>query len=256
MSSICGPLVIRDVHDFATVYVDGKLVGTFDRRNAAPDGSLPPVQVNTTGPTRLDILVANDGRINVGHEMTTENEGITEVVVLDGRPLSNWSIYPLPMSAAPVQPDSHSSSRTTAVHEPRGSKSIEHCGFGYGNVCPNQNPLPGSPAPRLPDPSTPPARSAAPAFLRTTFTLGHTGDTFLDVRHLGKGVVWINGHNLGRFWNVGPQDTLYVPGPWLKTGQNEIVVFDMLPTARESVAGLDHPILNGPVTDQTTSTQQ
>ena len=255
-AAVKGDLYIKGLHDFAAVYANGKLAGTMDRRDAGKGGVAAPVHIATTDSAQLDILVANDGRINVGHEMTTENEGITEVVVLDGRPLSNWSIYPLPMSAAPVQPDSRSSSRTTAAHEPRGSKSIEHCGFGYGNVCPNVNPLPGSTTPRLQDPSIPPVRNAAPAFFRTTFTLARTGDTFLDIRKLGKGVVWINGHNLGRFWNVGPQDTLYVPGPWLKTGQNEIVVFDMLPTARESVAGLDHPILNGPVTDQTTSTQQ
>ena len=44
------------------------------------------------------------------------------------------------------------------------------------------------------------------------FTLSRAGDTFLDVRALGKGAVWINGHALGRFWDIGPQQTLYVPG--------------------------------------------
>jgi beta-galactosidase len=69
-------------------------------------------------------------------------------------------------------------------------------------------------------------------------------------------VVWINGHNLGRFWNVGPQQTLYVPGPWLHPGSNEIVVFDLLPQLQESVSGLDHPILAGPVSDKTTGNQE
>ena len=96
----------------------------------------------------------------------------------------------------------------------------------------------------------------APDFLHATFNLSTPADTFLDIRNLDKGVVWINGHTLGRFWNVGPQDTLYVPGPWLKTGANEIVVFDVLPTAHESVTGLDHSILDGPVVDHTTSSQE
>jgi len=81
-------------------------------------------------------------------------------------------------------------------------------------------------------------------------------DTFLDISGLGKGVVWINGHNLGRFWSVGPQQTLYVPGPWLKKGSNDIILFDMLPRLNESVRGLDHPILDGPVSDKTTSNQE
>ena len=92
--------------------------------------------------------------------------------------------------------------------------------------------------------------------LRAHITIKTPGDTFLDVSHLGKGVVWINGHNLGRFWTGGPQNTLYVPGPWLHAGSNELVVFDMLPTPHESVAGLDHPILDAPVTNTTRSQQE
>ena len=64
-----------------------------------------------------------------------------------------------------------------------------------------------------------------PAFYRGQFTLSQTADTFLDTRGWGKGAVWINGHALGRFWNLGPQQTLYVPAPWLLKGKNEIIVF-------------------------------
>lgn len=59
-----------------------------------------------------------------------------------------------------------------------------------------------------------------PAFHRVRFSLGETGDSFLDMSTWGKGVVWVNGHNLGRYWNIGPQQTLYCPGPWLKRGKN------------------------------------
>ncbi len=61
-----------------------------------------------------------------------------------------------------------------------------------------------------------------------SFDLDKTGDAFLDVSSLGKGVIWINGHALGRFWNIGPQRTLYVPAPWLKVGKNDVLIFDML----------------------------
>ena len=70
------------------------------------------------------------------------------------------------------------------------------------------------------------------------------GDTFLDLRTWGKGVVWVNGHCLGRFWNIGPTQTMYLPGPWLKRGSNEVVVFDLLGPTRAEMAGLKKPILD------------
>ena len=85
---------------------------------------------------------------------------------------------------------------------------------------------------------------AGPCFWRAVVPLDHAGDTFLDLRPWGKGVAWVNGHCLGRFWNIGPTQTMYVPGPWLKQGQNEIVVFDLLGPQKPAVAGLDKPILD------------
>jgi beta-galactosidase len=86
-----------------------------------------------------------------------------------------------------------------------------------------------------------------PCFYRGHFTLAKAGDTFLDVRPLGKGAVWINGHPLGRYWDIGPQQTLYVPGPWLKEGDNEIVVFDLKGQGPVALPAIDHPLLDGPV---------
>jgi beta-galactosidase len=70
------------------------------------------------------------------------------------------------------------------------------------------------------------ASGDSPKFFRGTFSLSEVGDTFLDVSKWKKGVVWINGHNLGRYWDIGPQFRLFVPGPWLHKGKNEIIVFD------------------------------
>ena len=266
-----GALVIRDVHDFASIYVDGKLVGTMDRRNAAPDGSVLPVQINIAGPAQLDILVANDGRVHVDHTMRTETKGITQLVVLDGRPLSDWRVYPLPMAELPSvvsrsvvpKPAAATSKPAPSTGNPEKQSPSPHCGFAYGDVCPPEyKPLShfvaeGSISSGPPTPNaTAASRSLPPTFFRAHFTLTAAHDTFLDTRNLGKGIVWINGHNLGRFWNAGPQQTLYVPGPWLHAGTNQIVVFDMLPTTQESVAGLNHPILDAPVNDKTTSNQE
>ncbi|SEF92292.1 beta-galactosidase [Bryocella elongata] len=86
-----------------------------------------------------------------------------------------------------------------------------------------------------------------PHFAKGSFTLDKVGDTFLDVRALGKGVIWINGHPLGRFWDIGPQGTLYVPGPWLKQGRNEVTIFELLKNdAAPALAGLTTPILDAP----------
>lgn len=86
-----------------------------------------------------------------------------------------------------------------------------------------------------------------PGFFRGTFQIAKVGDVFLDMRNLGKGAVWVNGHAIGRFWNVGPQQTLYVPGPWLHRGKNEVVAFDLFDrtsATRPILAGLGKPILD------------
>ncbi len=79
-----------------------------------------------------------------------------------------------------------------------------------------------------------------PAFYQGSFVLNDTGDTFLDMRKWGKGIVYVNGHHLGRYWIVGPQQTLYVPGIWLKKGDNDLVIFeqqnDVLQTEISSIA--------------------
>lgn len=64
-------------------------------------------------------------------------------------------------------------------------------------------------------------------FFRGSFNLNEVGDTFLDMRSWGKGHVWVNGHHLGRYWQIGPQQSLYVPAGWLKKGKNSIIVLDL-----------------------------
>jgi beta-galactosidase len=85
--------------------------------------------------------------------------------------------------------------------------------------------------------------AVGPAFYQGHFDLESTGDTFFDMRGWGKGAVWVNSHALGRFWNVGPQQTLYVPAPWLKKGTNEVVVFTW-GGRKLRLRGLRSPILN------------
>jgi beta-galactosidase len=83
-----------------------------------------------------------------------------------------------------------------------------------------------------------------PVFKRGTFNLNHIADTYLDLSKWGKGVVWVNGHNLGKYWNIGPQQTLYLPAEWLKQGENEIVVFEMLKPEQSELSALANPLLD------------
>jgi len=84
-----------------------------------------------------------------------------------------------------------------------------------------------------------------PVIYEGTFNLSKTGDTFLDMSKWGKGIVFVNGHNLGRYWNVGPQQTLYLPGCWLIKGKNKITVFEQINSdEQKEIHGIKTPILD------------
>ncbi len=85
---------------------------------------------------------------------------------------------------------------------------------------------------------------STPTFYQGNFSLNKTGDTFLDMSKWGKGIVYVNGHHLGRYWGVGPQQALYVPGVWLKKGTNRITVFEQLnDEIQTSLQAISTPIL-------------
>lgn len=84
-----------------------------------------------------------------------------------------------------------------------------------------------------------------PCFYRASFVVNTRADTFLDTRELSKGFVWINGQALGRFWEIGPQRTLYLPAPFLATKENLLEVFDLHGANRVMhLQGLRQPILH------------
>jgi beta-galactosidase len=189
-----GALKIDELRSYAQIYLDGQLAGTLDRRL---DQSSLPINV-THDNARLDILVENTGRVNYGKQFPHERAGITHEVTLDGEPLSDWQIYPLPMQ--------------------------------------NVSALPYTTSP-----------CSGACFYKATLQIDSPVDTFLDMRALGKGQVFIDGKPLGRFWKIGPQRTLYLPAPWLKKGDNEVVVFDLDGTSTPSLPFVAHAILGQPV---------
>lgn len=83
-----------------------------------------------------------------------------------------------------------------------------------------------------------------PAYYKGTFTIDKAGDTFFNMMNWSKGLVWVNGYAIGRYWEIGPQQTLYMPGCWLKEGENEIIILDMASPAKPEIEGLRRPILD------------
>lgn len=158
-----------------------------------------------TGKATLDILVENLGRINFGPYLLHNKKGITQGVLFNDQELKNWEMFSLPFNDI-------NAVKTTAS--------------GYGKTTTANGRYTG-----------------APVLRRGIFYLAETGDAYLDMSKWGKGVVWVNGYNLGRYWSVGPQQTLYVPGEWLKPGNNEIVVLELTKPQQDVLRGIDRPLL-------------
>ena len=80
-----------------------------------------------------------------------------------------------------------------------------------------------------------------PAFYEYEFEANEIGDTFLNTEGFGKGVAFINNFNLGRFWDIGPTNYLYIPAPLIKPGLNEIIIFETEGKYKESISLDDKP---------------
>ena len=191
-------LKITEVHDWAQIYADGKLLARLDRRKGEFTTILPALKKGT----QLDILVEAMGRVNFDKSIH-DRKGITEKVeLLSGnqvKELKNWTVYNFPVDYS----------------------FIKNKNYKDTKILPTM-----------------------PAYYRSSFKLDKVGDTFLDMSTWGKGMVWVNGHAMGRFWEIGPQQTLFIPGCWLKEGENEILVLDLKGPTKSSIKGLKKPILD------------
>ena len=84
----------------------------------------------------------------------------------------------------------------------------------------------------------------APVIKSATFNIETVADTYLDMSDWGKGSVWINGHNLGRYWQIGPQQTLYLPAEWLKKGTNKVMILELIKPEQDVLPSTDRSILD------------
>lgn len=205
-------LTLNEPHDFAQVFVDGKYIGKIDRVKNEKTLMLPPVEKGAELCIRIEAM----GRINFGRAIK-DYKGITKEVTIsaemDGHEaswnLKNWTIVPIPdnyETAVKALSVGTETSKRTRQH----AKLLTKAGYYRGH-----------------------------------FMLRKPGDTFLNMEAFGKGQVYVNGHAIGRFWNIGPQQTLYLPGCWLKQGRNEVIVLDVVgPKGEPTSFGQDKPELD------------
>lgn len=189
------------VHDIAYVYVNGKLIGRYDRSKPltkkqlkagveAPESFSFPIPA-FKGRISVDILVEGMGRINFAKRIH-DRKGLSHVLIGE-QYTYGFDIYTIPLDKY------------------ENLQFSEHKGSDY------------------------------PIYLKGKFRAGSRADCFVDIRNFKKGYVFVNGRNLGRYWEVGPQRTLYLPGVWLKE-DNEIVVFEQEGCLKPEIEIIDKPI--------------
>ena len=200
-------LLVDEAHDFAQIFVDGQFIGKLDRRNGEKELSLPPCAKGA----RLDILVEAMGRINFGRAIK-DFKGIVGSVTISAESDGYvWTASPSDWQVFNIDD----------VYETYTAMNFRP--INEAMRCDN----------RLPR-----------GVYRTTFTVKKPSDTFLNFETWGKGLVYVNGHPMGRIWEIGPQQTLYMPGCWLKSGVNEILVFDVVGPRDARCEGLKEPLLD------------
>ena len=201
-------LHIAGGHDYLQIYVDGKYIGNLDRRNGDKDLVLPSCRKGA----QLDILVEAMGRINFGRAIKDFKgiEGTVDLTIdIDGNDytaqLKNWKNYLLP--------DTYEFMKKQAYKPLTDVKPLKN-------------------------------GDRVPGYYKAQFTVNKIGDTFLNFETFGKGLVYVNGHGLGRIWEIGPQQTLFCPGCWLKKGKNEIIVLDIVGPTEAKSEGLSKSIID------------
>ena len=202
-----------EAHDYAQVFIDDVYIGKIDRVKNEKSLTLPPVKKGQ----KLAILVEAMGRINFGRAIK-DFKGIVGDVVINAEAdeCGNEAVWTLKKWT--MTPISDDYGRAVKAFE---SDKIE-------------KPLSDEFA----------KRENGRGYYRGYFNLKKVGDTFLNFETWGKGQVYVNGHAMGRIWSIGPQQTLYVPGCWLKKGKNEIIVLDVVGPREAVVWGQSEPELN------------
>ena len=198
-------ILTADFHDFAQVFIDGKYIGKIDRVKNEKSLTLPPVRKDA----ELAIIIEGMGRINFGRAIKDFKGIVGDVTITSEDDDMETTWKPLQWSNIAIADDYDTAVKTLANKALPSDKDI-----------------------------------LKPGYHRGYFNINKVGDTFLNFETWGKGQVWVNGHAMGRIWSIGPQQTLYIPGCWLKKGKNEIIVLDIVGPKEPVVWGQAQPELN------------
>lgn len=198
LPAISTPAVLTgEFHDFAQVYINDKYVGKIDRVKNEKSLELPAVPEGGT----LTVIVEGMGRINFGRAIKDYKGIIGNVSIATSGETCDLTITPTQWTSQAI-PDDYQTA-ANAMTRPDNRMAWLKTTAGY---------------------------------YRGYFNLKKTGDTFINMEAFGKGQVYVNGHAIGRFWSIGPQQTLYIPGCWLKKGRNEVIVLDVVGPKGEPAA--------------------
>ena len=220
-----------EFHDFAQVFIDRKYIGKIDRVKNEKSLTIPAVKKGA----ELIIIVEGMGRINFGRAIK-DFKGIVGNVTLS-TDTDEAEIVLTPKNWMNVAiPDDYE----TAIKALDMVKSINDQ-VASGKV---KGSVPALAFTQGYEGSKKLADIMKPGYHRGYFNLKKVGDTFLNFETWGKGQVYVNGHAMGRIWSIGPQQTLYVPGCWLKKGKNEVIVLDIVGPRETVVWGQAEPELN------------
>ena len=195
-----------EFHDFAQVFIDGKYIGKIDRVKNEKSLTLPPMRKDA----ELSIIVEGMGRINFGRAIKDFKGIIGNVTITGDMEKYEITVKPKTWVNAIIPDDYQTAVKAFETKVPETVKG-DFLKAGYH---------------------------------RGYFTLKKVGDTFLNFETWGKGQVYVNGHAMGRIWSIGPQQTLYVPGCWLKKGRNEVILLDVVGPKEAVVWGQAEPELN------------
>ena len=230
LPEISSPSVLTaEIHDFAQVFIDRKYIGKIDRVKNEKSLTIPAVKKGAD----LTIIVEGMGRINFGRAikdfkgivgnvtLSTENDE-AEIVLTP----KNWTNIAIP--------DDYETAKN----------ALDMVKAFNGKLPEMKGSVPGIAVTRSYEESSKLADFMKPGYHRGYFNLKKVGDTFLNFETWGKGQVYVNGHAMGRIWSIGPQQTLYVPGCWLKKGKNEVIVLDVVGPKERVVWGQAEPELN------------
>lgn len=164
-----------------------------------------PIPGNARG--QLELLVEDQGRVDYGPRLG-EPKGLIGTATINGEPLRGWQVLPLTLDD--ISP---------AVHALRAQPA------GTATATAKATAL------------------AGPAFARAVFDLPEPADLYLSTAGWGKGIAWINGFCLGRYWSRGPQRTLYVPGPVIRATGNELIILELHSAASATASFVPAPDL-------------